>query len=95
MGITPLQDWILVEIIKNQSGIRTSDSVEDTDQVGRVIKSGPGTYYANTFVPNTAKEGDIITWTKFKDSDDTPELNKKGLTMIRERDCMFIGKVDN
>lgn len=83
--IKPLHDYILVKLITKSSGVVATSDVEDTEQKGEVVATGPGVYYQGTFVEPKVKKGDVVYFQKHKYNADTPEeLLEQGYALIRD-----------
>jgi len=89
MNIEPLLDYVLVEIIKADSGVVTSTDVASTEQYGKVIKVGKGAYEFGVFIEPTVKEGDLVYLEAYADGTNVPKvLRDKGYVLVKSNRIM-------
>jgi co-chaperonin GroES (HSP10) len=61
--ITPLRDYILVEVLDEASAVVKTQDARDTRQKGKVLAVGPGLYTAyGIFVKPAVEIGDVVYW---------------------------------
>lgn len=88
----PFRDFILCQIIEEEiGGLVVSKDVEDSQQEGLVIESGPGRYEYGAFVPNDIAPGQKVMWSKFAEKDYLYEEDGKKFTYVRAAQILAVG----
>lgn len=87
----PYRDFILCELIEEaRGGLVIAKDVEDSQQRGRVLATGPGRYEYGQFVANDVKPGQVVRWQKFAESGAVFNEAGKHLALIRESQVMAV-----
>lgn len=62
--LQPKHDYLLVEVIENDTGVVKTEDIRDSKQKGRVLAVGPGTTneHNGVFIKNESKPGDVVYW---------------------------------
>lgn len=82
--LKPIQDYLVCEEVKEDSGVVTSTEISDHWQKYKVLAAGAGRYNEHTgeTVPMTCKVGDVIYVQKHAEADSPPDLVQKGQFLI-------------
>ena len=93
MGLTPLQDRVLVKRIEEETktagGIIIPDSAKEKPQEGEVIAVGPGKNLDNGGqVKLTVKKGDRVLFGKYSGTE--VKVNGSELLIMREDDILGV-----
>ncbi len=81
-SINPTLDYILCEVIKEETGAVSSADVADHWQKYKVLAVGPGRYDNGIFIEPVVREGNVIYVQKHSEADTPPELEKIGQALI-------------
>lgn len=74
--LMPKQDYLLVEVIEDESAIVKTEDIRDHKSKGKVLAVGPGVWDRGVFIKTTTKVGEIVYWEEMAESN-TPEVFKK------------------
>jgi len=89
--IQPLLDYILVDIIKPDTGVISAYDSAETNQYGKVIAVGEGVYEFGQFVVPKVEVGDLVYFEAFADGTNVPkDIRDKGQALIKAARIMAV-----
>lgn len=89
--LKPLRDYVLVEIIKRDTGVITSTDVTETDQYGKVLAVGDGAYEFGQFIKPDVEVGDMVYWEAYAEGSNVPkEIRNKSQALIKASRIMAV-----
>ena len=91
-NIQPQLDWLLVKVIKPETGVVSQSDIEQTDQQYGVIAVGPGIYEFGHFIEPSVKPGAIVYVEAHSDANTPDELRRQGLDLIKAARVMAVVK---
>lgn len=81
--IKPLHDYLLIEVLEEESSVVKTEDIRDTQQRGKVLEVGPGTHEYGAFITPGVKPGDIVFWEEAADANTPASLQKKNQVLIK------------
>jgi co-chaperonin GroES (HSP10) len=82
--IQPKQDYLLVEVIEEETGVVKTEDPRDTKQKGKVLAVGPGAWQAGFFIATTTDVGEIVYWEEAAEANTPVRLKDKNIYLIKE-----------
>ncbi len=93
MGVKPLGDRVLVEVLEaeevTKGGIVLPDTAKEKPQQAKVVSVGKGKVSDDgTVIPPEVKEGDVVLFGKYSGTE--LKVDERNLLMLREEDILGI-----
>lgn len=85
--LKPLKDYVLVDVIEEDTGVVKSGDIRDSVFMGRkgkVLAVGPGIHESGVFIKTTVKPGQIVYWEEAAEANTPEELRKKDQALVKE-----------
>jgi co-chaperonin GroES (HSP10) len=84
--IQPKHDYLLVEVLENETGVVKTEDIRDTKQKGRVLAVGPGTHneHSGVFVPTATEVGEIVYWEEAAEANTPAYFKNRDLYLVKE-----------
>lgn len=84
--LQPKHDYLLVEVIEDDTGVIKTEDIRDSKQKGRVLAVGPGTYndHNGIFVETTTKVGEVVYWEEAAEANTPAYLKNRDLLLVKE-----------
>jgi co-chaperonin GroES (HSP10) len=85
--LKPLKDYVLVDVIQEDTGVVKSNDIRDSlflGRKGKVLAVGPGIYENGVFVRTTARVGQIVYWEEAAEANTPEELRKLDQALVKE-----------
>lgn len=92
MGIKPLGDRVLIEVLEDeipkQGSLYIPDTAKEKPQQGKVLSVGKGRYEDGKLVPLDVKDGDTVLFGKYAGTE--VKYGGKEYLIVRENDILAI-----
>jgi co-chaperonin GroES (HSP10) len=85
--IKPRQDYLLVEVIENNTGVVKSDDIRDSlflGRKGKVLAVGPGVWDHGVFIKTTTKVGEVVHWEEAAEANTPKEFKDREQAFVKE-----------
>lgn len=82
--IVPKQDYLLVQIIEDETGVVKTEDIRDRKPKGKVLAVGPGAWDHGVFIATTTKVGEVVYFEEAAEANTPEVLKRKEQYLVKE-----------